>query len=167
MAARLYGSFRRDDASDPDVFLQGVAAIFRNYPTDVLNQVCDPFSGLPSKSTFPPSFREIKDACEEILDIGRRQRKRDDSIREQLADRDRHEAAVAARRELRMSYSEIMDDFARAGITFHSRPAPSDISVEQIKRDYGISDEDWDAIPDRGGRPTHIEEMDRDRIRRK
>ena len=166
MATRLYGSYRRDDASDPDVFLQGVAAIFRHYSMDVLNQVCDPFSGLPSKNTFPPSFREIVEACDEIEAVDKRQRRREASIQEQLAERRENELAVADRSQ-RKTYNEILDDFAQAGIVIGNRPPPCDVTADQIKHQYGISDEAWDAIPDRPARPTHVEEMDCDRIRRR
>ena len=85
MARILFGSYRRDDASDPEVYIAGVVRILSAYPLDIVSAVTDPLTGLPSKPSSGrglPFMHEIKAACEEIAGPRRRWQEWDEGAHE-------------------------------------------------------------------------------------
>ncbi len=52
-------------ASDPEIFVTGMAQIFMAYPAHLVESALSPLSGLPSKHKFLPSLAEIKQELEE------------------------------------------------------------------------------------------------------
>lgn len=99
----LAGCYRKDDAADPETYAMALAAVLSGYSLDIVRQVTDPRSGLPSRSQWLPTVKEVRDACEEI-DYRRRavaqMQKRE---AEQLAAR----KAAELNRERRPTYDEL------------------------------------------------------------
>lgn len=62
----LAGCYRKADAADPEVYAGAVAAVLSEYSPDIVQQVTDPRSGLPSSSQWLPTVKEVRDACEAI-----------------------------------------------------------------------------------------------------
>jgi hypothetical protein len=60
----LFGSYPRNDANDPDMFIASATAMLANYPEFVVERVCDPLRGLPARNKFLPAIAEIREACE-------------------------------------------------------------------------------------------------------
>jgi hypothetical protein len=67
-AAQLFGCYRRGDANDPDVYVAGVAAIFGEYPPEIVDYVCDPRTGLPRRLKWLPTMAEIAEACDQRME---------------------------------------------------------------------------------------------------
>jgi hypothetical protein len=63
-ARRLFGSFRKGDANDPETYVAAVLTVLMDYSDAVVNEVCHPGRGLPARCDFLPTMKEIKDACE-------------------------------------------------------------------------------------------------------
>ena len=63
----LFGFYPRNEANDPEMFIAGATATLAAYPETVVERVCDPVRGLPSKSRFLPAIAEIREACEREL----------------------------------------------------------------------------------------------------
>lgn len=59
----LLGCYRTGEVSDPQVFTAAVVAVLSRFPEAVARAVCDPVSGLPSKSKWLPTTSEILTAC--------------------------------------------------------------------------------------------------------
>lgn len=86
-ATLMFGCYRRGDANDPDTYVSAIAAVLADYEPDVIQSVTDPRSGLPSKSDWPPTVREVKSACEEIAGPRRRAQDWDRAAAENLRQR--------------------------------------------------------------------------------
>lgn len=91
----LAGCYRKDDAADPETYLMAVSAVLAEYAPDIVSQVTDPRSGLPSRLNWLPSVKEVRDACEEIDQRRRRMAEAAAREREQLEARRKDEAAKA------------------------------------------------------------------------
>ena len=60
----LLGSYRKGDASDPDVYTSAVAAVLAEYPEDIVRRVTDPRGGLPGTCQWLPTVQEVRSSCE-------------------------------------------------------------------------------------------------------
>jgi hypothetical protein len=60
----LFGCYRKGDANDPETYTAAAAAVLAEFPADVIRAVTDPRTGLPRKSQWLPTIKEIADACE-------------------------------------------------------------------------------------------------------
>ena len=79
-AAMLAGSYRRDEASDPEIYAMRLAIEFQKYPARISETVA---MNLPAKIKWLPSIAEIHDALEsEMAPVYR-------AAREKLAKDDR------------------------------------------------------------------------------
>jgi hypothetical protein len=85
----FFGSFRRADADNPEVFTVGCARLFADYAPEIVAHVVDPLTGLPGKSEWLPSLRAVKAALDERhAELAQRDRL-ETAERQQLADRAR------------------------------------------------------------------------------
>ena len=107
-ASILYGCYRRTDADSPEIFLSAAVAVLAGYPEAIVRAVCDPRSGLPEKSKFPPNIYELTQACDErmrpLLEADRRRRIAAENETDRPAEIDpedaaRRRAVIAAWRE--------------------------------------------------------------------
>lgn len=109
----MYACFRRDDAADAEVFMDAAIAILATYPDDVIIDVTDPRTGIPSQQKWPPQPFEVTEACKAAnqklhpppgwADEWQARAKR------QLEEREREEAARAERptiADLKAKYGE-------------------------------------------------------------
>jgi hypothetical protein len=95
-ATILFGYYPRNEANDPEIFIAGATAMLSSYPEVVVERVCDPIRGLPSKNKFLPSIAEIRETCEREMvwhdAVDKRERERAHT-REVLAG---HKAAIGS-----------------------------------------------------------------------
>lgn len=149
-AARLLlGSSRTGEANDPEVYVAGVVRILSAYPMEVVEQVIDPFHGLPGKLDWLPKFSEIKRACDEFYaPIRRLERMRewDERTKRQIAEREE----LLALPPPRQTYEEFKAEMAARGLSIDRKKADKTL-VESVKAKYGISDAQWNSIPDLPG----------------
>jgi len=64
----FFGSFRKADADNAEVFSAGCVRLFADYPPEIVAYVVDPLTGLPGKSEWLPSLRAVKQALDERHD---------------------------------------------------------------------------------------------------
>lgn len=76
--------FRTGGANSPETFVAAIAATLARYPDEVIYEVTDPRTGLPSQLTWMPTIKEVYDACERILLPIRVREEREKRIAEQL-----------------------------------------------------------------------------------
>lgn len=74
----LTGFYPTITASDPKIYLAGLASLFSNYAPHHLREALDPRSGLPGLYDFPPTMKQVREFLEPLA-----QRERE------LADRER------------------------------------------------------------------------------
>lgn len=94
----MYACWRKTDAFDPEIFAAGAGAVLAEYSLDIVDLVCDPRTGLPSKLQFPPTIKEIRDSCDSIISIRKEHADRDKRLRAQFAERDEYERELAERK---------------------------------------------------------------------
>lgn len=94
-AMLLAGCYRKDDAADPEIYGDAIAAVLSQYPAEVVKRVTDPRTGLPSRLKWLPSVPEVQSACEEIYGPIRRAHEWEQGAKRQLEERKREEARAA------------------------------------------------------------------------
>lgn len=150
-AARLLlGCYRQGDANDPEVYITAVVRVLSAYPIDVVERVIDPVTGLPSKLKWLPSVPEIRSACEEIHGLQLRIKETHEQIERQLTEREELQRVKASNQE---TIDEMWADMARRGWKpteeqqkIRRTVAFNDVAL--LKTKYGVSDEQWNALPD-------------------
>src|ERR1051326_631835 len=73
LVERLFSFYPPLDVGDPKAFLAGVVALMQNYPLDIVEEICDPVRGIPSKYKFAPNLAEIRNELEVLAEPWRRQ----------------------------------------------------------------------------------------------
>lgn len=63
-ARRLLGCYRVGDANDPEVYVAAVVSVLCRYPSEVISDVTEPATGLPSKLKWLPSISEVRQECD-------------------------------------------------------------------------------------------------------
>src|SRR5690349_15537233 len=57
--------FRTGEANNPEVFVTAIAATLARYPDQVIYEVTDPRTGIPSKISWMPTIKDVREACEQ------------------------------------------------------------------------------------------------------
>lgn len=143
-AKLLLGCFRTGEANDPAVYSGAVIAALSDYPLDVVRQVVDPRNGIPCKSKWLPTVFEIKEECEAIMAPRRREEER-------LAREEERKKTLPppVDRTSRPTYAELVERCQADGLMIGPRRVVGGgVSPAEVREKYGISQEQWNAIPD-------------------
>lgn len=143
-ARRLFGCFRAGDAHDPETYIAAAVSILARYPVEIIRAVTEP-TGLPSTSQWLPTIAEIRNECEVLALRAQRSTERERQIQQQLEAR---ETLQITDGRPRPTYEELQRRCAEVGLYIGpkgSRLPPVDPA--QIQKKYGVSKEQWDAIP--------------------
>lgn len=138
-ATILLGCYRSGDANDPEIYVSSVVAMFCAYPVDVMERVVNPVTGLPARSQWLPTLAEVRSACEEIYGPMKWASEWDKRAQRQLEER----AQIEADRSSRLNYDELRAKYPEAWVS----EIPNPFDVDAFRRKHGISQEQWDAIP--------------------
>lgn len=99
----FFGSFRKADADDPEVFHSGCTRLFSAYAQEVVEYVVDPVTGLSTRSEWLPSLKKVKEALDDRAGWLANIRERDKREQEQIEARKREEKS----RDQRPTYDEL------------------------------------------------------------
>ncbi len=132
-ARLLAGCYRRNDAADPETYLMALSAILAEYPTDIVYRVTDPRSGLPSRSTWLPTVKEVRDACD---DLAARQRRF-----EEAAHRERAQLAARAREAVAAKVKPTLEELqAKYGPNWGLKDGGADTEAQKAARRSMLAD---------------------------
>lgn len=142
-ARLLIGCYRRDDVADPEVFARSIVAVLMRYPSEVVLQVTEPATGLPSKLKWLPTIAEIVEACESAMApiLRRRERERLDEERRR---------ALAGPTQPKPTKGELA---AKYPFLFRHKDAPASQRARsfrplaEIAAEVGVTQEEIDALP--------------------
>ena len=126
-ARLLLGCYRTGDANDPEVYTAGVIAVLSSYPMEIIRLVCDPRRGIPSKVKWLPTLAEIKAECEAWHAPMRELASRNESIKQQLEEREHLEAEQVRR----PTFEELQ---AKYGKTWGLNPRPEEIAIDENRQ---------------------------------
>lgn len=152
----MFGQYRRGDANDPDTYVASVAAVLSGYPPETIKYVTDPRTGMASNPkrdpktgqtwTGLPDVADVKLACEAHYGPTRRAIEREAAEHRQLAERKM--LAIPDGRP-KPTYEELQRRCADAGLMIGPKSHRfQPIAPEAFCEGYGISKEQFDAIPD-------------------
>jgi hypothetical protein len=152
-ADRLFSQFRNSQGTDPRAFMTAVVAVMMHYPLDVAEQAADPYFGLPALQQWMPTPYDVKQFCDRMARPRREAAAWDRRCREQIAD------SRKAKEGVRQSMEEIEDEMAKRGIFLPSYikrsgqiPGRNYETPETVRRKLGLTQEQWDALPDNTAR---------------
>lgn len=94
-ARLLFGSYRKGQADDPEVYVASISAVLSEYPPDVVEFVTDPRTGIQKRKKWLPDVPEVVEACEDAMEPRYRAR-REEKYHAERAAVLREEAARAA-----------------------------------------------------------------------
>ena len=63
-AKLMFACYRRDDATNPDQYAAAIALVLSEYPRSCVEFVTDPRTGVQLKCNFPPTVKEVREACD-------------------------------------------------------------------------------------------------------
>lgn len=136
-AKLLLGCYRTGEANDPVTYVAAITAVLARYPEHVITTVTHPATGLPKKSSWLPTIKEVFDACEAavLYDVNNEARLK--RIKEQLETREQDEN----RREERLTLAELKAKYGpnwglNVEPSFATRPAKKAPSWDQIIAHY-------------------------------
>jgi hypothetical protein len=125
--------------------------VLERYGDDVIRAVTSPLTGIQRTCKFPPSIAEFVEFIDDHIRRSNYAQEYDARSREQLREREQrdrdarletpeHRKAVVERgkAEMRAKSFKFADD----------RRAPED-TPERVRAKYGLTAEQWDALPDR------------------
>ena len=90
-AKLLLGCYRTGEANDPETYVAAVTAVLAHFPEEVITSVTHPVTGLPKKSSWLPTIKEVNDACNEAIEPIRQHEARLKRIKEQMEMRERED----------------------------------------------------------------------------
>jgi hypothetical protein len=144
LAKILLGCYRTGDANDPAIYAGAIIAVLSDYPLDVIEAAVDPRTGLPAQSKWLPTVAEVKDFCEARMHPKRMQAQGLQQIEE------REQLAIAHQRP-KKTYDELVAECRAVGINIGPKGPAQAVDVAAVRQKYGISQADWDAIPNAKG----------------
>ena len=119
-AKLILGSYRQDQANDPEVYITAVSHLLSRYPAELGAQLTDPKDGIAGKYKWLPAVAEIKEELDRLQEAERAQAYRAEQLRKQWELRDQVEREEKAEPlEYRIkAHARIMAEY-RAGL--HSK----------------------------------------------
>jgi hypothetical protein len=115
-AIAIFGSFRKPEAEDPEIYLAAFERVLSSYPPEVVRDVADPVRGIAGEQTFMPSQAELKAACDKRMApiLARQERERiDEQFRQKRAEARAEDERIAAEKAHRAAVAD--DAMRRAG----------------------------------------------------
>lgn len=135
----LSGCYRKDEATDPEIYSAAIAAIFDEYDDEIVVLATDPRTGLPTKYQWLPTVKEVRDFCEEIVQARGREAQRKRDLEQQMKDRDAYEAEQAAKRNRTPEeQAGVEAQIADAKRRFAPEPSPRAASTAEHNADLMV-----------------------------
>jgi len=95
-AKLILGSYRVDQANDPEIYITAIAHLLSRYPPDIGARLTDPKDGVAGKYKFLPSVSEVREEAERLVTAERDHAHRQTELRKQMELRDQVEALEKA-----------------------------------------------------------------------
>ena len=156
LAGLLVKQFRPVQGVDPEFYVTSLLAVLIHYPLDVAELAADPFKGIPSQQPWMPTPYDVKQFCEAQLRPRREAAAWEKRSQEQIRDRRDNDLSRP-----KQTVQEVEDEMAKRGIFLPGYikrsgqiPGRNYETPETVRRKLGLTQEQWDALPDdtaRGG----------------
>jgi hypothetical protein len=124
--------------------MAAVVRVFMAYSVEIAHAVADPLNGLPSRLKWPPTIAEIREACDaRVRPAVAYVDEWEQRSRLQLEERLRLEHFKGPKETL----EETKADMIQRGFKWGGKVEITE-TADQVCHKFGITTEQWDAIPD-------------------
>ena len=96
-ARLLFGCYRKGDANDPETFVAAITAVLSRYDESVIRAVTHPAKGLPIRTNFLPTVKEVYEACEALAAPKREEEARNKLTPDEMEVRRKRAAEIMSR----------------------------------------------------------------------
>ena len=141
-ARLILGSYRADQANDPEIYVTAIAHLLLQYPAEIGALLTDPKDGIAGNYKWLPTVSEVKEEADRIMKKRRADWYRAKELEEQFALRD----LVDAVDEIELKHRRAVVERIRAELSAHdfqfnpkTRPAQKNwkrFSTEQLLAIY-------------------------------
>jgi hypothetical protein len=148
-AKLILGSYRADQANDPDIYITAIAHLLSRYPENIGARLTDPKDGIAGKYKWLPTVSEVKEEADRLKNEDLLAYAKERSLREQFQLRDQIEAENKAEPlEYRQKVAERMrDELREHGFKFKGDKRRRMETPESVRARLNITAEQWDALP--------------------
>lgn len=145
LTKRLLGSYPSLSLHEPEIYIASIVSLLCGYSLEVGTKAVDQ---TVKTCKFVPTVAEVKEACDEYAP-SRSMTWADDWDRRseaQLAAREAREQAMLG--APKQTFEALADEMAARGIfMFGRRRGDNEFTAEKVRAKYGLTQEQWDAIP--------------------
>lgn len=141
----LSAFFGPPEVGDARIFLAGVIDLMSRYPAEVVDRSLDVSMGLPGKYKWWPKVSEIKEILDELHGPYKFATSWEIIGRKQLEERER--LAIADQRPKKTMEQHAAELAERGIFILGTKNNATAATAEQIREKHGISQAQWDAIP--------------------
>ena len=135
LASRLIGFYPAPEVGNPETFLTGVIELFSVYPPEIIERAISVVHGIPSRFKWMPRISEIREFLDNMMPA---------------EVPPKFDQLPPVQRAGRKTYEELQADCARDGLIIGGKPRrATQESVKEFREKFGITPEQWNAIPDR------------------
>jgi hypothetical protein len=146
LVSALVGAYPNGQPHDPKGYIGTLARLLCQYPRSIATLCADPIHGVARTTKFLPSTMEMIAFCEDRVGLLTHTIKRQARIEKQLQERDEWERGPAEpppRQTIEEFHAEMRDRGLPMGGKAGHKETPASVRAK-----LGISQEQWDAIPD-------------------
>ena len=148
-AKLILGSYRADQANDPEIYVTAISHLLSRYPKDIGARLTDPKDGVAGKYKWLPSVSEVREEAEALIEAESAHRYRRQEMRKQFELRAEQETLDKSESpEYRKKVVErIKNEMREHGFKFAGDEVKHRETPETVRKRLNISQEQWDAIP--------------------
>ncbi len=143
--AKMVDAYPNGRASITDSYIGSMANLLCQYPRLIALQCTDPARGVPRKTKFIPTIADVVEWCEPLTADMHKTVAHEDAIAVQLAEREEWERGPAERPK--QTIEELRAEMRARGLNMGG-PKGHTETPETVRAKLGLSQEEWDALPD-------------------
>jgi hypothetical protein len=153
------------ESDNPDILCRSIEVVLAHYPLDIQETIANPAcqrlgeirAAARSRGEYLPFVETVRRACEDLYGPTRRRIEREANIAKQLDERTEREREEV--RKPKQTYAEFKAEMEVRGMPINGKKVHGE-TADKVMTRLGISQEQWDAIPDL---PVRHEDESRER----
>lgn len=142
---RMLDAMPNGRAGVADSYIGNMAALLCGYPRIVALGCAHPTRGVVTKTNFIPTVSEMVKWCEPLTSDMHKSVSHEDQIGQQFRERDEHENCPSD--PPKQTLEELRAEMRERGLNMGG-PVGHKETPESVKAKLGLTDAQWDAIPD-------------------
>jgi hypothetical protein len=141
-------------AAITDSYIGNIASLLCQYPRQVALGCADPLRGVLTKTRFVPTICDVVEWCDPQREAMQRTVRREDQIAQQFLEREE----FAALPPPKQTVEEVRAEMRERGLPMGSATAAHTDTPASAMARFGLSQAEWDAIPNQPN-PGHWQRL--------